>query len=542
MSKHQEVDALVVGAGMAGIFFTYRLSHANLSVQCVEAAGDVGGTWYWNRYPGAMSDTESYLYRYSWDKDDLQTYPWSRHYVYQADILEYLRHVVNKHDIRKHMQFNTEMKSATWDEHQNRWIVDCLCSDSSGEDTTCTYRARYLILCVGLLSEPVYPDIPGIDSFTGDMVHTARWDESITVEGKTVGIIGNGSTGTQVMTAIAPKVGKLVSFQRHPQYSVPSRQGLIPDGYRETINSNYDRIWQDVWASATGFGVPEVSRKTMETSPEERQQLFQQVWDQGNGFRFMFSAFGDMTTDKEANEEACRFLRGKIQEIVKDPRKAKAVTPWEPYARRPLCNNNYYDIFNRGNVDVIDLRESPIDSIVPEGVRTTDGEVHPLDVLIFATGFDAVEGSVLRVKIQGRGGKSMQEHWGNGPTAYAGVACAGFPNMFLVPGPQGSFANYPPKIESEGGFAMECILHSERTMGAHVIEVSSEAEQKWDSLCHKLTEGSLFKSTASWLFGANVAHVEGRQTTTKFYFGGIAEYRKLTHAELHGGFPSFWIV
>ncbi|EGX94524.1 NAD(P)-binding domain [Cordyceps militaris CM01] len=539
MTQQLEIDALVVGAGIAGILCTYRLSRAQMTIQCIDVAGDVGGTWYWNRYPGAMSDTESYLYRYSWDKEDLQTYPWNRHYLYQPEILDYLRHVVAKHDLRKYMQFNTEMTSATWDEHSNHWVISCQLETPSGEAKKVTYRARYLLTCLGLLSRPKYPDIPGLKSYGKELVHSAKWSEEINLDGKMVGIIGNGSTGIQVMAAIAPKVGKLVSFQRHPQYSVPSGQGVIPEGYREKINADYERIWHQVRASSIAFGVPEVTCKTMEASPEERQQRFQQAWDLGNGFRFMFSTFGDLTTDQAANEEACKFLRAKIQDIVKNPHKAKALTPRDLYARRPLCDTNYYNIFNQENVDIVDLRERPIESIVPEGIKLVDGQVFPLDVLILATGFDAVEGNYLRVSIRGREGKSIEKHWEGGPTAYAAVACAGFPNMFMVSGPQGAFANFPITIESEAEFIMECILHSERAAGSHVIEVSAEAECDWNLLCEALVQDSLFRSTASWEFGSNI---EGRKSSTKFYFGGLGEYRKWTQKEVQDGFPSFRVV
>ena len=523
------VDALIVGAGVSGIYSTYRLSRAGLNVLCIDTASDVGGTWYWNTYPGAMSDTESYLYRYSWDKEDLRTYPWSRHYVYQPEILEYLRHMAKKHDLRRHMRFDTEMQSAVWDEKTQTWLVSC----ANGLRVT----ARYLVPCLGLLSKPNYPDIPGMSVFSGKIVHTAKWDSQLALAGKTVGIIGNGSTGVQVMTAIASEVGSLVSFQRHPQYSVPSGQGLIPTGYREKINANYNQIYEHVWSSATGFGVPETDRKTMEATPQERDEAFQEVWNQGNGFRFMFSAFSDLTTDRRANEEACKFIRKKIDETVHDPRKAKALKPHDLYARRPLCDSGYYQIFNRDNVDIVDLRESPIEKIVPEGIMTQDGTIYHLDVLIFATGFDAIEGNYLRIKITGREGKSIQKHWEDGATAYGAIACSGFPNMFLVGGPQGPFANFPPVIESEIDFVTNCIIEAEKHQGGSAMEVSARAEQHWSTLCEQAVEDSLFKETSSWIFGCNV---QGRKNKSKFYFGGLKRYRDWVQQEIAAGFPGFW--
>jgi cyclohexanone monooxygenase len=536
MAKEIETDALVVGAGVGGIYATYRLSKMGLNVRCIDIADDVGGTWYWNKYPGAMSDTESYLYRYSWDKEDLRTYPWSSHYLYQPEILDYLRHVVEKHDLRKFMEFKVEMTSAKWDDKLHRWRISC--------STGVVFLARYLITCLGVLSRANCPDLPGLDSFTGQVVHTAKWDDSIKVEGKKVGVIGNGSTGIQVMTAIASTVSQLKSFQRHPQYSVPSGQGPISPKHREEINSNYDSIWKNVWSSAVGFGIPEVGRKTMEATPQERQEAFQEVWDRGNGFRFMFSAFGDITTSEAANEEACNFLRDKIGAIVKDPRKAAILKPRELYTRRPLCDSGYYQIFNRDNVDVIDLKANPIARVTQRGIELSDGTVHDLDTLIFATGFDAIEGNYLRLSISGRDGETIQEHWHNGPTAYGGIACSGFPNMFLVAGPQAPFANFPPVIESEINFIMSCIDHAERAtvrggdsqLRRTTIEVTREAENEWSAECDRLVEGTLFKKTASWLFGANVP---GRRTTTNFYFGGLSTYLKWVEGVVADDFCGF---
>jgi cation diffusion facilitator CzcD-associated flavoprotein CzcO len=518
--KPTYIDALVVGAGFGGINATYRLIQLGLTVKCIDMASDVGGTWYWNRYPGAMSDTESYIYRFSWDKEDLQTYPWSNHYLYQPEIIKYLRHVADKYSLRKYMQFNTEMTAATWDEDLARWKVTCVTGD--------TFIAKYLINALGLLTKPNYPNIPGIESFAGTRVHTAQWPEDLELEGKRVGVIGNGSTGVQVMTAIAPRVGKLVSFQRHPQYSVPSGQGPVSPEYREKVNKNYDEIWKGVFSSITGFGFAESSVKTMSVSPEERKKAFQRVWDQGNGFRFMFGAFGDITTNEEANEEACKFIREKIGETVHDPKKAEILKPKQLYARRPLCDAGYYEIFNRANVDVVDIQATPIVRMTPQGVELSDGTVHELDVLVFATGFDAVEGSYLRLTITGRDEKSLHDHWRNGPTSYGAVACSGFPNMFLLLGPQGPFSNIPPAIEIEIDLIMSCIERAEQLAKNEgetvvVVEALEQAERDWVALCDKLTSASLFSKTPSWIFGVNV---EGRQSSTKFYFGGLGSYVK----------------
>ncbi|RSM02284.1 hypothetical protein CDV31_011005 [Fusarium ambrosium] len=275
--------------------------------------------------------------------------------------------------------------------------------------------------------------------------------------------------------------------------------GGVPPGYREMVNENYDKVWY-----------------------------------QGNGFRFMFSAFEDLTDDRAANEEACNFIRSKIDDIVKDPRKAHALKPRDLYARRPLCDSGYYQTFNRDNVDIVDLRETSIEQIVPEGIQMKDGTIRQLDVLIFATSFDAMEGNYLRINIAGHGGKTIQKHWQHGATAYGAIACAGFPNMFLVAGPQGAFANFPVVIESEVDFITECILHAESKQ--RIMEVTPTAEQQWSDICDKSVEGSLFKETLSWIFGANM---KGRQTRPKFYFGGVKYYRDWARKEIAAGFPGF---
>lgn len=525
------LDALVIGAGFAGIYQTHRLRELGLNVQCVDKAEGVGGTWFWNRYPGAMSDTESYLYRYSWDKEDLLTYPWTHAYVYQPEILQYLNHVVDKHHLRHLIQLNTEVKTASWDPSTSVWRVTC----SSGK----TFAARYLINALGLLSQPNFPNITGLESFQGTLVHTAAWPD-LDLRNKSVGVIGNGSTGVQVMTAIAPIVKRLVSFQRHPQYSVPSGQKPVTKEYRKQVNNTYEQIYKGVWASSTGFGVPEVSTPTFSVKDERRREIFQSLWDQGNGFRFMFSGFGDITTSVDANKEACSFIRSKIGEIVHDPKKAAALMPTELYARRPLCDSGYYQIFNQDNVDIVSLQQSPIKTITPTGIRTINGQSYDLDVLIFATGFDAIEGSYKKVDITGRDGITLNQQWKDGAAAYAAVAVPNFPNMFMISGPQGPFANFPCTIESETDFITECIKHAESDANdagpKRVMEARPEALEYWKDLCEQACEGTVFKSSDSWIWGTNI---EGHKAVIKFYFGGLKNFRAITSEEVSRGFPSF---
>ncbi|RDL30009.1 Uncharacterized protein BP5553_10636 [Venustampulla echinocandica] len=526
------VDALIVGAGFGGIYQLHRLREMGLSVKVIDMAGDVGGTWYWNRYPGAMSDTESFVYRYSWDKEDLQTYPWSHHYVKQPDVLAYLTHVVDKYDLRKNMQLNTELLSADWNEDTKTWHIEV----STGE----TFVARHLVTALGLLSKANYPDIPGLNSFKGEMCHTAAWRPDIQLAGKRVGIIGCGSTGVQVITDIASRVKSLTCFQRHPQYSVPSGNKPVSPEYRKWVNENYDDILCQVKNSICGFGFVESAVPFHQSSPEQRELVFEELWNQGNGFRFMFGGFCDISTNKEANEAACQFIRKKISQVVRDPEKARKLTPHDWYARRPLCDGGYYEQFNRENVDIVDLKDTPMTAITQEGIQTSDGVVHKLDLIIFATGFDAVEGNYNRIRIKGRGGRTLKEHWDpQGPTSYLGVSVPGFPNLFMITGPQGPFTNLPPAIEAHVELISRCIERAEkdRLDGAQgVIEALPEAEKEWGQECDRAADGSLFKETASWIFGSNVA---GKKYAMRFYFGGLANYYKYVQSMMDNGFRGF---
>ncbi|GIZ40240.1 hypothetical protein CKM354_000358800 [Cercospora kikuchii] len=528
-------DAVIVGAGFGGIYQLYRLRKLGLKCLVIDQAGGVGGTWYWNLYPGAMSDTESYVYRYSFDKEDLSTYPWPEYYVKQPEVLRYLNHVVDKHDLRKDMRFDTQLLGANWDDSAQSWNIRTSSSDKS-------IVAKYLVTCLGLLSKQNVPDIPGLDSFSGEMYHTAKWPKDVTLEGKRVGVIGSGSTGVQVITEIGSKVKSLTCFQRHPQYSVPSGDAKVTPEQRKEINENYDEIWERVRNSITAFGFEESKISYHSVSPEERERVFQENWDKGNGFRFMFGTFNDITIDEEANEGACDFIRRKIDEIVKDPEKARKLKPYDVYARRPLCDGNasngqkYFEQFNRDNVDIVDLKETPIQQVEASGIRTSDGTLHELDLLILATGFDAVEGNYTRMAIHGRDGLSLQQAWSDGPTSALGIFVPSFPNFHMVNGAKGPFTNQPPAIEVEVDFVTETIERAEKA-GTRLVEVLPEGEQRWAQLCEELAAGSLFhKGTENWIFGANIP---GKKKCLRFYFGGMGGYLNELKKCQENDYPGF---
>ena len=514
------------------------------------------------------SSTQSVLYRYSWDIEDLKTYPWANHYLQGAEILAYLRHVVEKYDLRKHFQFKTELLSAKWNEDERRWFVTL--------STNEVFKVKYLVTGLGLLSKTNFPKIHNLDKFQGELYHTARWPENVSLKGKRVGVIGNGSTGVQLITAIAKadEVKQLLSFQRNPQYSVPAGNGPVSASHRKHLNDTYEEIWDQAKNSLFAYGFEETKRPTFSVTPTERQEIFEDAWEKGNGFRFMFWTFGDITTNEDANKEAADFIRNKIRQTVKDPEKARKLCPTEFYARRPLCDTGYYEQFNRDNVDIVDIKSDPITELTPEGIKTSDGKIYELDVLICATGFDAVDGSYTRIAIEGRNGETLKDHWSaTGPTSYLGISVPNFPNLFMITGPNGPFSNLPPAIECHVEIISDLIATAEKKSpklikaadvvdgingktltnghGANgvnghktngmpvndIIEAEPQAEQYWTDLCDEMSSKSLFRRIeSSWIFGANVA---GKKTTSMFFFGGLGPYMKAVRSILDDDLKGF---
>lgn len=506
-------DAIIIGAGFGGLYMLKKLrDELGLNVRAFDKAGGVGGTWYWNRYPGALSDSESHVYCYSWDKELLQDWTFSQRYVAQPEILRYLNHVVERHDLGKDIQLNTSIESAIYDEEEKRWML----SDDDGRH----YSAKYLVTALGLLAATNVPKFKGADQFKGQTYHTANWPADADLKGKRVGVIGTGSTGCQVITAIAPIVQNLTVFQRSPQYTVPVGNGPLAGETVDEIKRSYDEIWKEVRSSRLAFGFQESQIPTMSVSDTERKAIFQRAWDAGGGFRFMFETFNDIAVDEAANGAAQDFVRSKITEIVQDPETARKLSPREFYAKRPLCDSGYYATFNRDNVALVDVKANPIVEMTPAGVRTEDGVEHVLDVLIFATGFDAVDGNYKRMNIRGRGDMAIGEHWQDGPSSYLSVATANFPNMFMILGPNGPFTNLPPTIETEVEWVADLIGYMEDHELA-CVEATAQAEQKWGDTCAEIANQTLFAKTDSWIFGANIP---GKKNSVYFYMGGLGAF------------------
>lgn len=529
MSEHY-LDALVVGTGFSGIYALQSLLKMNLKVKAIDAASDVGGTWYWSRYPGAMSDSWSHLYRYSFDYE----YPLYRRYVSQPEMLAYLRHVVEKYDLRGHMQFNTDMTSAVWDEGTSTWRVSCKTGD--------VFHVRYLLTALGLLTKANYPDLPGLQTFRGEIRHTSAWDTDLDLKGKRVGLVGVGSSGVQLVPAVADTVQSLHVFIRRPQFCVPSGDRALTAEEREAIFRDFPQIWSEARTSRVAIGFPELSREAMALCPADREAAFERLWEAGSGLQFLFGGFTDLLTDPVANEEACKFIRRKIKAIVKDPQKRKVLTPDEPYARRPLCANGFYEQFNRDNVFAVDIRAHPIVKIEAEGIRTADGKLHELDVIIFATGYDAMDGAYVRVDIQGRkSGETLRDFWkAKGPATYLGIFVPGFPNLLMINGPQTPFANIPPVSEENVNFIVDLIKRAEeisqRMNRPCLVEATEEAQRKWGEHCDEIANSTLLKQVPQWLFGNNVP---GKKVSTLFYFGGVGRFRALIADIKATGFTGF---
>ena len=526
-----EVDAVVIGAGFSGLYMLHRLRNVlGMSAQVYETGDGVGGTWYWNRYPGARCDSESYLYCFSFDEDLLQEWEWSGKYPEQPEILSYLNHVADRFDLRKDIQFNTRVTAAKFREADNRWEIET----DQGDRVT----ARFLITGIGCISAGQVPDIKGRDSFAGEWYHTGAWPhDGVDLTGKRVGVIGTGSSGVQSIPVIAEQADQLFVFQRTPQFSVPARHDTVDREFLDEVKANYGEILEKARWSLGGFPIDPNELSALEVSDEERQASFEAGWAEG-GFKFFFASYMDLATDRRANDTASEFIRSKIRETVKDPDTVEKLLPRDhPFSsKRALIDTNYFETYNRDNVTLVDIRHSPIQEITPAGIRTEDDE-YELDIIVFATGFDAMTGTFFKIDIRGKDDLTLKEKWAEGPKTYLGLASAGFPNMFMITGPGSPsvLSNMPVSIEHHVEWISDAIEYM-RERDVAMMEADAEAETAWVAHVNEVAEETLYPLANSWYLGANIP---GKPRVFMPYPGGVGAYRTKCDEVVAGGYAGF---
>ena len=526
-----DLDAVIVGAGFAGLYMLHKLGGLGFSARVLEAADGVGGTWYWNRYPGARCDVESLEYQYGFEDDLPREWKWTERYASQPEILRYLNHVADRYALRPDIQFETRVTKATFDETSERWEIET----DRGERLSATY----CIMATGCLSQPKKPEFKGLDSFRGDCYYTAYWPHGgVDFTGKTVGVIGTGSSAIQAIPVIAEQAKHLTVFQRTANYSVPAHNGPIDAEYEEEMTARYTEVRRRARETTMGgiVSVKPGERSALTTSEEERREEFEARWRKGGlGFG---AAFVDLIVVEPANETAAEFLRSKIRGIVKDPATAELLCPKDyPFGtKRPCVDTNYFATFNRENVTLVDVKSVPIAEITPNGLRTQDAG-YEFDCLVFATGFDAMTGALLNIDIRGRSGRTLNDAWAEGPRTYLGLQVVGFPNLFTITGPGSPsvLTNMIVSIEQHVDWIADCVQYL-RSQGSATIEASAEAQEAWVEHVNAVANFTLFPRANSWYVGANVP---GKPRVFMPYIGGLSAYTLKCREVAANGYEGF---
>ena len=513
-------EVVILGAGVSGIYQLYRLVQLGVNVTVLEGGSDLGGTWYWNRYPGARFDSESYTYGYSFSKELLQEWDWPERFSAQPDTLRYLQHVAKKFDLRRHMQFGCKLESAQFDEQHNLWRLLL----ANGREIT----SRFLVTGVGLLSAPTMPRIPGVESFKGPSFHTYYWPkETVELAGKRVAVIGTGATGVQVISEIADKVGELTVFQRRPNWCAPLNNGKLSPEEMADIKSRYDEIFATCLRTPGGFEHEPDRRGFYEVTREERLALWDKLYGEP-GFGIWLSNFREIFTDEVANAEFSEYIAERIRQRVKDPVLAEQLIPQDHgfgIQRVPL-ETRYYEVYNRANVKLVNITETPIESITPKGIRTSERE-YEFDLIVFATGFDAITGAYDRIDIRGVGGQKLRDKWNDGPVTFLGMQIHGFPNLITVAGPQSGSAstNFPRGIEIGVNWVTDLLEYMWKH-GHTRVEATPEAEERWTNHVAKMYSTMLMRKAKGWFTGYN-SNVDGH------------EHGRVRHLVYNGGAPKF---
>ena len=523
-------DVVVVGAGFAGMYMLHRLRGQGLSARVYEQGGDVGGTWYWNRCPGARCDVESMQYSYSFDDELQQQWDWSERYAPQPEILNYARHVADRYDLRRDIQFDTRVDRAAFDESANRWLV----ATSDGKTVT----AKHVVLATGCLSNARMPDIKGLAGFKGGVYHTGHWPhQQVDFTGQRVAVIGTGSSGIQAVPVIAAQASHLTVFQRTANFSIPARNAALTAAERAAFRAKYPEIRRFAREEArNGIYTELPDRGALDDGDNERRAKYQGRWSRG-GLTFM-AAYNNLALDKAANDTAADFVRDKIAEIVEDPQTAKLLQPNNhPIGSKRICiDTDYFATFNRPNVTLVDIKSDPIREILPHAVRTSAKEIE-VDALVLATGFDAMTGSVAKIDIRGRNGQTLNQKWAEGPKTYLGLMSAGFPNLFIITGPGSPsvLSNMIVSIEQHVEWITDCMAFM-RDNGLDAMEAKQDAEDRWVAHVNEVAHTTLYPQANSWYMGANIP---GKPQIFMPYIGGVGVYRQICNDVAAKGYEGF---
>lgn len=523
------IDAIVVGAGFAGLRMLIELRKRGLSAIAIESGPDVGGTWYWNRYPGARTDSESWVYCFPFEEIE-EEWDHKERFTSQQDVQGYLSHLANRFDLRRDIRFSTKVVSAIFNESSNLWEI--------GTNDGSTLTARFFITGLGLLSAEQPPPYDGIESFAGETYLTSRWpEEPVDFAGKRVAVIGTGASGIQIIPIIAEEAKHLTVFQRTPNFVIPAGNHELDDEKRESIRRNYPAIWRQAQSHSFGFAMNPAGRVYDDVTEEERERIFEEGWRVG-GFQFVFETFDDLMIDQRSNDAAAEFIRKKIRETVHDPAVAELLTPrgYPFIAKRPPSGAGYYETYNRDNVTLVDINQDPIQGLTQNGLSTAGGE-HEFDIIVFATGFDAVTGALARIDIRGEGGRKLTDFWQEGPETYLGIATPGFPNMFMISGPQSAYANIPVVIEKLVGWIGRALDRIDAG-GYDRMQPTTAAAQEWSAHIDELFKMTVLPSdrARSWYLGANIP---GKPQKVLFYFGGAAAYFDTIETSASNDFAGF---
>jgi cyclohexanone monooxygenase len=527
-----EVDAVVVGAGLSGLYMLYKLRGQGLRVQVFEKGDGVGGTWFWNRYPGARVDVKSMDYSFSFDADLEQDWEWTEKYPPQDELLRYINHVADRFDLRRDIKLGTRVTEAVFDEDVERWHVR---TDQGDQLST-----QYVVMATGCLSASKVPEVPGLDLFRGRWFHTGHWPkEGVDFSGQRVGVIGTGSSGVQAIPLIAGQAAELTVFQRTPNFVLPARNHPIDPEHQRSTKARYGEVRQAARESGFGIAVPTPTKSALEVTPAERAARYESVWyDEDNSLVDMLVSYTDMITDKAANDTAAQYVRDRIAEIVEDPETAAALQPHDhPFGtKRPCLGTDYYETFNLPHVRLVNVRRTPIVEITHRGLRTTQEEFE-FDDLVFATGFDAMTGALTAVDIRGRGDVQLADKWHAGPRTYLGIQVAGFPNLFTITGPGSPsvLSNMITSIEQHVEWVADAIA-AMRAEGLSTMEPTVEAEDAWTAHVDEVGHMTLYPTADSWYMGSNVP---GKPRVFMPYIGGVGAYRQKCDEVAANGYEGF---